>query len=101
VPNPFESPGGWLRCALHAHTTASDGELAPCTPARRITLVAGAGRGASVCAARLGYVHRAAVLAEDVRGITQARLAIPPHAPYARLEVHDATGGTAWTNVLR
>jgi predicted metal-dependent phosphoesterase TrpH len=29
VPNPFESPGAWLRCALHAHTTASDGELAP------------------------------------------------------------------------
>ncbi len=29
MPNPFESQGAWLRCALHAHTTASDGELAP------------------------------------------------------------------------
>ena len=27
--NPFEMEGSWLRCALHAHTTESDGELAP------------------------------------------------------------------------
>jgi hypothetical protein len=27
--SPFESDGVWLRCALHAHTTNSDGELAP------------------------------------------------------------------------
>ena len=27
--NPFAEPGGWLRCALHAHTTNSDGELPP------------------------------------------------------------------------
>ena len=81
--------------------TVADGavELA-CTPARRITLVAGAGRGASVGAGRLGYVHRATVLAEDAHGITAARLAIPPAAPYARVEVHGASGGTAWTNVL-
>ena len=26
---PFDAPGEWLRCALHAHTTNSDGELAP------------------------------------------------------------------------
>jgi hypothetical protein len=26
---PFEGEGIWLRCALHAHTTNSDGELAP------------------------------------------------------------------------
>jgi len=26
---PFEGDGMWLRCALHAHTTNSDGELAP------------------------------------------------------------------------
>src|SRR5215831_16332424 len=25
----FDGSGGWLRCALHAHTTNSDGELAP------------------------------------------------------------------------
>jgi hypothetical protein len=27
--NPFLSEGTWLRCALHAHTTRSDGELPP------------------------------------------------------------------------
>jgi hypothetical protein len=26
---PFAASGEWLRCALHAHTTRSDGELAP------------------------------------------------------------------------
>lgn len=27
--SPFDSAGSWLRCALHAHTTNSDGELGP------------------------------------------------------------------------
>ena len=27
--SPFDTDGTWLRCALHAHTTNSDGELAP------------------------------------------------------------------------
>jgi hypothetical protein len=27
--NPFDGDGLWLRCAFHAHTTNSDGELAP------------------------------------------------------------------------
>jgi hypothetical protein len=29
MQNPFAEPGAWLRCALHAHTTNSDGELTP------------------------------------------------------------------------
>jgi hypothetical protein len=29
MTNPFQIDGTWLRCALHAHTTRSDGELAP------------------------------------------------------------------------
>jgi hypothetical protein len=29
VASAFEGEGDWLRCALHAHTTNSDGELAP------------------------------------------------------------------------
>ncbi len=29
MSTPFEGDGVWLRCALHAHTTNSDGELAP------------------------------------------------------------------------
>src|SRR5262249_50793030 len=27
--DPFAASGMWLRCALHAHTTRSDGELSP------------------------------------------------------------------------
>ena len=27
--NPFQAEGEWLRCALHAHTTNSDGEASP------------------------------------------------------------------------
>ena len=26
---PFDEPGEWLRCALHTHTTGSDGDLPP------------------------------------------------------------------------
>jgi hypothetical protein len=29
MQNPFLEPGAWLRCALHAHTTNSDGALNP------------------------------------------------------------------------
>jgi hypothetical protein len=29
MTNPFQTEGTWLRCALHAHTTRSDGELQP------------------------------------------------------------------------
>jgi len=29
MPHAFDGEGGWLKCALHAHTTNSDGELAP------------------------------------------------------------------------
>jgi hypothetical protein len=29
MQNPFAEPGAWLRCALHAHTTNSDGDLTP------------------------------------------------------------------------
>src|SRR5712691_4133417 len=29
MPDPFQAEGEWLRCALHAHTTGSDGELTP------------------------------------------------------------------------
>lgn len=31
MSNPWLTPGPWLRCALHTHTTNSDGELAPRT----------------------------------------------------------------------
>ena len=31
----FERPGQWLRCALHAHSTVSDGDLSPRALARQ------------------------------------------------------------------
>ena len=72
-----------------------------CTPARRVTLIAGRMRGASVAAERLGYRHEAEILERAGDGeITAARLTASAAAPYARLEVRDAQGGTAWTNPL-
>ena len=29
LPNPFDGDGEWLRCALHSHTTNSDGDRSP------------------------------------------------------------------------
>jgi hypothetical protein len=34
MDNPFSATGAWLRCALHAHTTNSDGEMSPSDLAR-------------------------------------------------------------------
>jgi hypothetical protein len=34
MQNPFAEAGAWLRCALHTHTTNSDGELTPALLAR-------------------------------------------------------------------
>jgi hypothetical protein len=66
-----------------------------------VTLVTGPGRGAAVNAGRLGYRYKGEVLAHaDDGAVTAARLAIPPRAPYGRVEVQDAHGRTAWTNPL-
>lgn len=37
MTSPWTTDGAWLRCALHAHTTRSDGELAPRHLARHYT----------------------------------------------------------------
>jgi predicted metal-dependent phosphoesterase TrpH len=72
-----------------------------CSPARRVTLLTGPRRGASVVAGKLGYRHAGDVLERDSDGaIIAARLTAPAKARYARLEVHDASGATAWTNPL-
>jgi len=72
-----------------------------CSPASRVTLLTGRGRGASVVAGRLGYRHGGDILERaDDGSVTAARLAAPAGAPYARLEVRDARGETAWTNPL-
>src|SRR5919109_818371 len=34
MQNPFAAAGTWLRCALHTHTTNSDGALTPSLLAR-------------------------------------------------------------------
>ena len=71
------------------------------TPVRRVTLMTGRTRGASVNAGRLGYSARGEVLERSREGaITAARLVAPRQAPYARLEVEDYDGGKAWTNPL-
>jgi hypothetical protein len=72
-----------------------------CSPAQRITLMTGRTRGASVVAGRLGYHYRGEILERSAEGgVTAARLTAPATAPYARLEVKDARGATAWTNAL-
>lgn len=72
-----------------------------CSPARRITLVSGRKRGASVSAGRLGYCYRGRVLETDDRGdIVRARLSRPAFTSYGRLEIRDAVARVAWTNPL-
>jgi predicted metal-dependent phosphoesterase TrpH len=72
-----------------------------CSPAQRVTLLTGRYRGASVGAGRLGYSFAAEALEWGPDGsIVAARLTAGENAPYARLEVKDARGETAWTNAL-
>jgi hypothetical protein len=72
-----------------------------CSPASSVTLYAGRARGARANAGRLGYPHRARILAENDDGlITAVRLDAPRDTPYGRLEIADAEGRRAWTNPL-
>ena len=70
-----------------------------CTPCQRVTLCSRRQRGSSVSFGPAGYKHRGEILAES-DGITAARLTIPPHVPYTRVEVVDEHGRRAWTNPL-
>ncbi len=72
-----------------------------CSPARNVVLLTGVSAGTAVNAGRLGYAHGGRVLATSPDGlITEARLDLAPNAPYARVEVTDSAGRTAWTNPL-
>jgi len=72
-----------------------------CSPCRRVTLCSRRRRGSSVSAGPSGMQHRGEILLESDSGeITAARLRIPPHVPFARVEVVDASGRRAWTNPL-
>jgi hypothetical protein len=128
IESPFGAGGEWLRCALHAHTTNSDGELAPerlalhyeragydvlcivlalgvaadpivrCSPAASAALISSRRFGAQVNAGRMGYASRGRVVGEAAGGIVEARLDRWSSLPYGRVEVKDAFGETAWTN---
>jgi hypothetical protein len=83
------------------HEVRRDGEAVEvrCSPCRSVTLVSGKATGSAVHAGRLGYRQAGDVLATDEAGlVTHARLALPPSARHARVEVADANGGRAWSN---
>jgi hypothetical protein len=80
--NSIESGGLWLRCALHAHTTESDGEMAP--------------SGLLDHYSRAGY-DALAITDHWVRTEAQCRspiLAIPG------AEINATLGGDRWAHVL-
>jgi hypothetical protein len=70
-----------------------------CSPCQRVTLCTRRRRGSSVSAGASGYLHRGEILSvSDTGAITGARLEIPPHVPFGRIEVVDEYGRKAWTN---
>ena len=71
---PFDADGIWLRCALHAHTTISDGELAPDKLVRALIGVA---------------MFASAYMAEVVRGGLNA-------IPHGQYEAAEALGLSYW-----
>lgn len=88
--------------AIHDVQRSGDTVEVACSPARSVTLVASKTKGAAVNAGRLGYRHNAVVAAESDDGLVAAAvLTIPPGATYARVEVTDMAGRTAWTCPFR
>ena len=86
---------------IHELELDDGGVTVRCSPAASVTLFSGRRRGARANAGRLGYPHRARILATNDDGaITAVRLERPRGTPYGRLEVAGANGGTAWTNPL-
>jgi hypothetical protein len=81
---------------------ARDGEVVVrCSPARSMTLLTGRTSGTAVNAGRLGYRYGADVLETTADGlIVAARLDRPEGAPFARVEIVDASARKAWTNPL-
>jgi predicted metal-dependent phosphoesterase TrpH len=111
--DPFTSAGTWLRCALHAHTTASDGEAPPSALAAHyaragydvlattdhwqvtpiesdeILVIAGAELNAALPYERDGHV-----LAFGIEGLPERREPFPSLAEAA--EWIDGAGGVAY-----
>ncbi len=72
-----------------------------CSPCRSVILNTGRSSGAAVHAGRLGYRYAAEITGATDEGlIVSATLALPETVPYARIEVVDALGRTAWSNPI-
>jgi hypothetical protein len=72
-----------------------------CSPCRSLTLVSARTTGAAVHAGRLGYRHKARILACDPDGlVVRAAFEVPPAAKHVRVEVADAAGRRAWANPI-
>ena len=87
-------------CPLITDVKVAGGEVeVRCSPCRSVTLNTGRSSGAAVHAGRLGYRYGAEIDETTDEGlIVAASLALPETAPYARIEVVDALGRTAWSN---
>ena len=86
---------------LHDVEARNGAVVVRCTPARSVTLLTGRTSGTAVNAGRLGYRYGAEILETTPDGlIVAARLDRPETAPFARIEVVDASGRKAWTNPL-
>jgi hypothetical protein len=86
------------------HDVRRNGETVEvtCSPCRSVTLVASKTTGAAVNAGRLGYRHRGELVSDSDDGlVVAARLTISPSATYARVEVTDAAGRSAWAGPFR
>jgi hypothetical protein len=88
--------------AVHDVRREGDTVAVECSPCRSVTLVASKTTGAAVHAGRLGYRYKGDVVAESDDGlVVAATLTVPPGASYARVEVTDTAGRSAWTGPFR
>jgi hypothetical protein len=88
--------------AVHDVRREGDTVAVACSPCRSVTLVASKTTGAAVHAGRLGYRYKGDVVAQSDDGlVVAATLTIPPGASYARVEVTDTAGRSAWTGPFR
>jgi hypothetical protein len=87
---------------VHDVRREGDTVAVECSPCRSVTLVASKTMGAAVHAGRLGYRYKGEVDAESDDGlVVAATLTVPPGASYARVEVTDTAGRSAWTGPFR
>lgn len=97
------------RGAFHASTgpvlesveVGADGIEVRCSPASSVLLASGPWDGCAVNADPAVIDHRGEVLERDADGlITRARLGLPEHSDWGRVEVRAPGGGRAWGGAL-